>query len=105
MASTVAITAVVVADLGPPLAPIVALWFVFVCPGLPYVRLLGLKEPLNEMLLAVALSLSIHAVVSLLLQRAAVWTSTRMLAVMVVITLLGVLLDGGRSLWRWRPST
>jgi len=98
--STAAIVVVTVLQIGPPLAPPVAFWFVFVCPGLPYVRLLDLRDPLNEFLLAIALSLSIESIVSLVLLWRSAWTSGRMLQVVIAITLLGVLLDADRTGWR-----
>ncbi len=104
-ASTVLMTVVVVLGLGPPIAPIIAFWFVFVCPGLPYVRLLALREPLTEVLLAIALSLSIEAVVSLVLLRGSTWTPARMLQIVIAITVLGVLLDAHRTVWGRRSTT
>ncbi len=104
-ASTVVMTVVVALGLGPPIAPIIAFWFVFVCPGLPYVRLLDLREPLTEVLLAIALSLSIEAVVSLILLRGSAWTSVRMLQIVIAITVLGVVLDAHRASWGRRSTT
>ncbi len=101
-ASTVAMAVVAALGLGPPIAPLVAVWFVFVCPGLPYVRLLNLGEPLNELLLAVALSLSLESVVSLVLLWGSSWTPGRMLQVMIAITVLGVSLDADRAFWDGR---
>ncbi len=98
-ASTVAITVVVALGLGPPIAPITAFWFVFVCPGLPYVRLLDLREPLTEVLLAIALSLSIEAVVGLVLLWGSAWTPVLMLQIVIAITMLGVFLDAHRTAW------
>ena len=95
-ASTLAMMLVAVFDLGPPIAPIIAFLFAFVCPGLPYVRLLGLREPLNELLLAIALSLSIESVVSLVLLLTSSWSPGLMLQVVVTITVLGVLVDADR---------
>jgi hypothetical protein len=40
-ALSVAITVVRIAGVGPPIAPLVALWFVLFWPGLPYMRMLG----------------------------------------------------------------
>lgn len=104
-ASTVMMALVVRLGLGPPLAPIIAVWFVFVCPGLPYVRLLNLREPLTEALLAIALSLSIEAVVGLVLLRTATWTSVGMLQIVLAITVVGVLLDAGRTVYGGRSAT
>ncbi len=104
-ASTVAMTVVVTLDLGPPIAPIIALWFVGVCPGLPYIRLLGLREPLTVVLLAIALSLSLQAVVSLALLRGSTWTPVRMLQFVIAITVLGVFLDAQRAIWGRRSAT
>ncbi len=103
-ASTVAMAVVTALGLGPPIAPFVAGWFVFVCPGLPYVRLLNLGDPLNELLLAVALSLSLESVVSLVLLWGSSWTPVRMLQIVIAITVLGVLLDADRAFWDGRST-
>jgi len=101
-ASTLAAVVVFTFGLGPPLGPIVALWFVFVCPGLPFVRLLELREPLTEMLLAVALSWSLIAVVGLGLVLAGAWSALLALQIVVGITILGVTLESGRVMVRHR---
>jgi len=102
--STVAMAVVAGLDLGPPIAPFIAGWFVLICPGMPYVRLLNLGDPLNELLLAVALSLSLESVVSLVLLWGSSWTPDRMLQIAIAITVLGVLLDADRAFWDGRST-
>ena len=100
-----AVLAAVVAavDPGPPVAPAVALWFVLVCPGLPYVRLLDLGEPATEVLLAVALSISLQALVGLGLLWASAWTSVRVLGIAIVIALIGAFLETRHVLRMGQP--
>ncbi len=91
-------------DLGPPLAPILALWFLLVCPGVSYVRLLRLGEPLTEFLLTVAFSVSIGALASLALLAGQVWTPGRTLLVVVGIAVVGAGIDAYRVVATRRES-
>jgi hypothetical protein len=92
-ALSVAITVVRIADIGPPIAPLIALVFVLFCPGLPYVRMLDVREPLTEAVMSVALSISIEALVSVPLLVASAWTADRMLAMAIAIAMFGAIAE------------
>lgn len=81
-----------------PLRVAVVFWFVGMCPGVAFVRLLRL-DPLAEVTLAVALSLSIAALASEGLALAHLWSPTGLLAGLAGLSLLGVSLP----LYRRRP--
>jgi len=95
--SSVAALVVFVMGIGQPIAPIVALWFLGVCPGISYVRLLGLTDPLMEMVLAVALSMSIGAVLSVVLLFAGVWSTGLALVLTVWVAVIGAGLEALRE--------
>lgn len=88
-ASTGAALAGLAMGLDPPVAPLLALWYLGVCPGIGWVRLLRMHDPLAEILLAVALSLSVGAVVSVLLLALGVWSSGLALVLTGVVALAG----------------
>ena len=89
MVSTVAALTGFAVGLGPPVAPLLALWFLGVCPGIGWVRLLRMSDPLAEMLLAVALSLSIGAVASVVLFSVGAWSPGLALILTAVAALTG----------------
>ena len=72
-----------------PLRVLVGLWFLAVCTGMPYVRLLRLGERLSEWTLAVALSLSIDACVAIVMSYARAWSPGTGLSILIAISLAG----------------
>jgi hypothetical protein len=82
----------------------VALPFLVFCPGMAWARLLGVRPELNEILLAVALSLAIDTIVATALLYAHQPSEQASLAALVAITIGGLLADPSlrRSLVR-RP--
>jgi uncharacterized membrane protein len=86
------------------LRPVVALWFLVICPGKALVGVLRISEKLTELTLAVALSLVIDAVVSEALIYVGLWSPKSSLAVIVAITMSGLALQGGQAFWRRQRS-
>lgn len=84
---------VVLVDLDSPIRPALVFTFIFIIPGLAYVRLLGLGNRVLEGTLAVALSMSIATLVSEALLFAGLWSSPRILVVIVFITAIGIALQ------------
>lgn len=87
-----------------PLRLLAVFWFVLVCPGMAFVRLLRLADPVAEGTLAVAVSLSVLALSSELLAVARLWSPTGLLAGLAGLTLVGAALPFGhrgrlRALW------
>ncbi|HEU0113475.1 MAG TPA: hypothetical protein VFQ80_02300, partial [Thermomicrobiales bacterium] len=62
--SAAATAAVTLAPPGNPLRLAVVFWFLFICPGMAVVRLLGLRDHVTELTLALALSLALDAIVA-----------------------------------------
>jgi uncharacterized membrane protein len=73
-----------------PLRPVIALWFLFVCPGMALVRLLGLRERLTEVTLAIALSLVMDAIVSVIMLYMGDWSPKLTLLILIGISMGGV---------------
>ena len=88
-ASALAALAVTYAGATGPVRPLVALWFLAVCPGMALVRLLGLRDLLAELVLAVAVSLSLETIVATALVYAGSWSPQTTLDVFAGIALAG----------------
>jgi hypothetical protein len=73
-------------------ASAVIIGFILVCPGMAFVRLLGLNSPWIEWTLAVAVSLGIDVLVAAILHAAGVWSGDLGLIVIWVLSLIGSLL-------------
>jgi uncharacterized membrane protein len=85
-----------VADVQSPLRPLVALWFMLVCPGAAYVKLLRIDNSLIEMALIVSLSLSTGILVTEAMLYAHVWSVALGTAVLAGFCFVGV----GLQIWQ-----
>lgn len=74
---------------GTVLRPIIAMWFLFVCPGMTLVRFLRLREPVVEWTLALALSFSLDAIVAGIQMYAGRWSPAGMLMILASLCLGG----------------
>lgn len=71
--------------------PIIVMWFLFVCPGMALVRFLRLAEPITQWTLAIALSLSIDALVAGLQLYAGKWLPAGTLDILIGFCLVGAI--------------
>lgn len=79
--------------IGSPFRLIATLWFLFVCPGMAFVRLLRLETSSYEWTLAVVMSISIDAIVASLLVYTHSWSMELGMSILVVLSLLGAFLQ------------
>ena len=91
--SAVAVSAVVLGDLSSPIRPVLVLWFLLVCPGLAFVRLLRIKDLGNELTLAIALSLAIDSILAMVMIYAKLWSPKGGLSVLISLCVIGVMLQ------------
>jgi hypothetical protein len=91
--SALAVEWVSLANIAEPLRPPIAFWFLLVCPGMAYVRLLRLKDSLAEWTIAIALSLALDAAVAGVMLFARAWSPGHGLIALIVISLAGALLQ------------
>lgn len=91
--SAVAVAAATFGNVSSPLRPLVTFWFLLVCPGMAFVRLLKLREGFAEWTLAVALSLALDALVAITLLYAGMWSPYWGLVLLIGITLVGVVIQ------------
>jgi hypothetical protein len=89
----VTVSAVTYLAIWPSARPVVALPFLVLCPGLAWARLLRVEPALNEVLLGVALSLALDTIVATALLYAHLPSAKTSLAVLVVITVCGLVAD------------
>jgi len=75
------------------LRPIVSFWFMLVCPGMALVGLLHLKDHLIELVLAIALSLSISTVLAEFMALSHLWSTLAGLRILIAISLAGAVLQ------------
>ncbi|MDQ6614882.1 MAG: hypothetical protein M3083_09065 [Actinomycetota bacterium] len=95
------LTAVVFAiDVQSPARTFLALAFMLVCPGLPFVRLAGVRDPLLVSILTVALSAAVDTLVAEALLYTHDWSPGLGVAIVSTICLAGLGLDRFRCVGR-----
>lgn len=88
---------------GRGIAPTILLsgWFLLICPGMAFVRLLRLPHWLDEWLLAVALSLALNTLVAEFMLYVQFWSPKGILLVIIGLSLVGAT---WQLLWLGKPS-
>ena len=79
--------------IGDPFRPIITFWFFLVCPGMAFVRLLRLENTITEAVLALALSITIDMLVSVILVLNRVYTPWFGLAIIATLSVIGAILQ------------
>ncbi len=92
-ASAAAIGLIVYGNAQTPLRPLLALWFLLVCPGMAFVGLLRLHDRLVELTLAIALSLALDALVAGAMLYTGAWSPEGSLAILIGLSAVGALLQ------------
>ena len=103
VASAVLAGALEVAGLQSPLRLAVILWFVLVCPGMAFVRLLDLDDAAAEFALAVTVSIALAMAVGGAALYSGLWAPGATLAILIAITIAAAVAPIARARpWR-RP--
>jgi hypothetical protein len=100
-AAALAAAAVAFAGAPEPLRAPVVLAFLALGPGMAFVPLLGLRDPVAELTLGLGVSLALDLVVAATMLYAGAWSPPASLAVLAGLALGGAALQYGRS--RGRP--
>ncbi len=87
-----------------PLRPALTLWFLLVCPGMAFVRLLGITPSYVEWMLGIALSLALNTLLSALMMYAHAWSWELALLLLAVLSVGGAVLQVGLSAQRSQPG-
>lgn len=93
VASALSIAVMTIGGFTGPIRSCLAIWFLFVCPGMALVRLLRLDDFAAELTLALALSLALDAIVAVAMVYARIWSPTLGLAALIGVSVIGVLLQ------------
>jgi hypothetical protein len=91
--SVVLLVVVVAAGAGAPVQPLVAGWFLLVCPGLALAPLIRLGDLWDELALAVGVSVALDIVVATGLMYAGAWSPPLIVAVLGAVSLAGAALQ------------
>lgn len=91
--ATVVAAILVFGGAGTGARPCVVLGFALVCPGMALVRLLRIGEPLLELAVAIALSVSVGLLASLAMIYAGLWSPKGLFAVLVAVAIVGAGLE------------
>jgi hypothetical protein len=76
-----------------PARPLIVFWFLFVCPGAALVRFLGIQEPVSVGTLAVAISLSLDALIAGCQMYAGYWSPALTLVILMALTVACLLIQ------------
>ncbi len=93
IASALSLGLLVFVEVDSPLRPWLTYWFMFVCPGMAWVRLLRLPDSATELILGVALSLALDAIVAGVMLYAKIWSPQGGMAALIGISVIGVMLS------------
>jgi hypothetical protein len=93
VASTIAVAAFLAADVHGALRVLVTLWFLFVCTGMAFVPLLGLRSLGRELALAFVLSLIVDTLVAMALLAAGALSAASGLVLLAALCLIGCTLQ------------
>ncbi len=89
VASTIAVGALLAADIHSAVRVVVTLWFLFVCTGMAFVPLLGVRPPAYELALGFVLSIVVDTLVATALLAAGGLSATSGLITLAVLCLIG----------------
>ena len=89
IASAIAVNVVVLVDSQSVVRPLLVLWFMLICPGMAFVRLLRLKSMAVELSLATALSVALATILAGSLLYSGLWSPTAGLITLGCIAVLG----------------
>jgi hypothetical protein len=103
--STIAAAVASLLGLAPEVRAPLVLWFAAICPGLSLVRLLRLDDRLIELVLAVALSLSLDGIVAAAFLYSNYWSPPAIMASLMAITVGALALESILSLAGQRRAT
>ncbi len=79
-------------------------WFLLVCPGMAFVRIINLKERLEQWVLAVGLSIAIDVIVSEIAVLNRLWSLQGMVTVLADLSMVGALIQVLQSIIRRRKQ-
>ncbi len=80
-------------DIDSRIRPVIAFSFMIVCPGMAFVKMLGIDDKLYEWTLAIALSLALDTIIAGAIIYSGVWLPKLALGVLIFLCLVGLFLQ------------
>jgi hypothetical protein len=105
--STLGAVLVALGPVASPARPLITFWFLLICPGLAFTRLLSVGSALIELTLGIVLSLGIETIIALFMVYTRHWWPNGALGALAAITLVGAtiqLLSAFRNPGRTLPA-
>ena len=99
--SAIALALAVVGTFASPMRTVLAFWFLLVCPGMAFVRLLHLKDGLAQWTLALALSLALDTIVAEIMVLNRLWSTPGGVFALICLSLIGVYLQIMEAVDAW----
>ena len=93
IASAIAVILFTITDLTTPVRAVIGFWFVLVCPGMAFVRFLRIEDPLNEFMLAVAVSIGLGATLATAMAVTQNWSPDWGVAILAYVSIVGAVLQ------------
>ena len=91
---SVAVVAVGLAvDVDSPLRPLISVWFLTVCPGAAWVRLMGIDDGAVRWTIAIAASLSLELLIALGMVYTGWWSIGWGFGIVAAVTVAGAVMD------------
>ncbi|GCE11737.1 hypothetical protein [Tengunoibacter tsumagoiensis] len=93
LCSAVAVVAILFTAPGTPLRGAVVMWFLFLCPGMALIRLLGLQNLIMELTMAIAVGIAIDGIVVGIFLYSGHWSIRGILLVLLIWSCTGAFLQ------------
>lgn len=91
IASALTVNVVVLGDVQSVIRPLLVFWFLLICPGMAFVRLLRIRPFASELTLGLTLSITLDTIVAAILLYAGVWSPAVGIAILGCLSTVGAL--------------
>jgi hypothetical protein len=88
-----AVAVILTSRLTEPIRLWIVFWFMMVCPGMAFIRLMGIQDRTTEFIIAIALSLAIDTAVAEVLVLTEKWSIQGGILLLICLSLFGALLQ------------
>ena len=89
IASALTVNVVVLGDVQSVIRPFLVFWFLLVCPGMAFVRLLRIRPFTSELTLGLALSIALDTIVAATLLYAGAWSPAAGMVILGCLSVVG----------------
>lgn len=91
--SVVIVAAGLALDVDRPLRPLISVWFLTVCPGAAWVRLMGVDDAAVRWTIAIAASVSLELLIALGMVYTGWWSIGWAFGIVAAVTVAGAVMD------------